>query len=95
MSVLKDQYGSDVILYDEQGREVTYRIMAEIQYQHKLYAVLQSKAMAKEGEIEVFQALQQVNGQWELETVEDEAVWEDVAELYDEMVYEKFAGQDD
>jgi uncharacterized protein YrzB (UPF0473 family) len=91
-SILKQQYGSEITLFDEQGHEVIYRILAEIPHQDKRYAILQNDAMKKEGDIEVFLLAQSSEGEWELETVDDED-WEDIAELYDEMIFRQSAGK--
>ena len=85
---LQDVYGEFVELDGSAGRTQTYRIMAELEAEGRRYAVLQSEAMRKEGDIEVFRiAIAGADGRYQLETVEDDDEWERVAELYDDLQF--------
>ncbi|WP_080840626.1 DUF1292 domain-containing protein [Cohnella massiliensis] len=64
-----------------------YRILAELSLGGNAYAVLQSDAMKKDGEIEVFRVTANAKGEPELETVEDDDEWESVAEAYDDLQF--------
>ncbi|MDG0812043.1 DUF1292 domain-containing protein [Cohnella rhizosphaerae] len=71
----------------ESGSAQVYRILAELSVNGKPYAVLQSDAMRKEGEIEVFRVLTEDASEPKLESVDDDEEWEDVAEAYDDLQF--------
>lgn len=90
--VLRKAYGDDIILFDEQNESTVYHLLKEFVYENKTYAVLQSDELKKEDEVAVFRVTQGADGEYELETIEDDDEYETVSELYDEMV---FPDQDD
>ncbi|MFC5447188.1 DUF1292 domain-containing protein [Paenibacillus aestuarii] len=90
--VLRNAYGDDIILSDEQSDSTVYRLLKEFVFEGKTYAVLQSEELKKEDEVEIFRVVQDAEGTYELETIDDDDEWETVSELYDEMV---FPAQDD
>lgn len=85
--VLRKAYGDDIILFDEQNESTVYHLLKEFVYQNHTYAVLQSDQLKKEDEVAVFRVTTGADGQYELETIEDDDEWETVSELYDEMVF--------
>lgn len=85
VSELRDAYGPEIEL---EGMAETYKILVEFQLSHASYAILQSKAMKKEDEIEVFRYVRNEE-QFLLENVEDDNEWENIAEIYDEFMYNK------
>lgn len=86
-SILRNAYGDDIILYDEQNESVIHRILSEFVYGNHTYAVLQSDELKKEDDVAIFRVVQGENEQYELETIEDDEEWETVSELYDEMMF--------
>ncbi len=86
-NLLRNAYGDDIILYDEQDESTVYRILSEFVYQNHTYAVLQSDALKKDDEVEIFRVVTGGAQQVELETIEDDDEWETVSELYDEMMF--------
>ncbi|MFC5703772.1 DUF1292 domain-containing protein [Cohnella faecalis] len=87
MSSLKQQYGDSVELTANGGKPQAYRILAEIAAGDREYAILQSEAMAKDGDIEVFRIVRGADGEADLETVEDDEEWERAAEAYDDLQF--------
>ncbi|HEY0828526.1 MAG TPA: DUF1292 domain-containing protein [Bacilli bacterium] len=87
---LSKQFGQEIELYDEQDHPVSFRILAEFSYEEEIYAILQSEELKKEDDIEIFQVSRNEQGEIDLNIVEDEDLWENIAEIYDEMV---FSGQ--
>ncbi|MDD9269796.1 DUF1292 domain-containing protein [Paenibacillus sp. GCM10023248] len=85
--VLRKAYGDDIILFDEQNESTVYHLLKEFVYEGQTYAVLQSDQLKKEDEVAVFRVTTDADGQYELETIEDDDEWETVSELYDEMVF--------
>jgi uncharacterized protein YrzB (UPF0473 family) len=86
--LLRNAYGDDIILYDEQGGSTVYRLLAEFVYGNYTYAVLQSEELKKEDEdVAIFRIVENAEQQYELETIEDDEEWETVSELYDEMMF--------
>ncbi|TMV52726.1 DUF1292 domain-containing protein [Paenibacillus mesophilus] len=85
--LLREAYGDEIELFDEQDESVAYRIMAEFRYNGSVYAVLQSDELRKEKEVAIFKISASGDGEPELETIEDDDEWETVSELYDEMSF--------
>ncbi|MBD0381757.1 DUF1292 domain-containing protein [Paenibacillus sedimenti] len=85
--VLRNAYGDDIILFDEQNESTVYHLLKEFVYGNNTYAVLQSDALKKEDDVAIFRVVKNSDEQYELETIEDDDEWETVAELYDEMVF--------
>ncbi|MFC5471677.1 DUF1292 domain-containing protein [Cohnella suwonensis] len=90
-SALREKFGDAVELLTEDGKTLEFRILAELAVGTGNYAVLQSDAMRKEDEFEVFKVVDNGDGDPQLETVEDDDEWELVAEAYDDMLF----GSDD
>lgn len=84
---LSDKFGEVVELYDEQDHPVAFRILAEFSYDEEIYAILQSEELKKEEDIEIFLVSRNEQGEFDLNIVEDEDLWENIAEIYDEMVF--------
>ena len=85
LQILKDAYGDEIALEDEGKESQPYRIMADFSVKGEAFAVLQTAAMMKHEEVEVFRIQQDPAGNIQLEIVEDNDEWEDLVELYDEM----------
>ncbi|MFC5405204.1 DUF1292 domain-containing protein [Cohnella soli] len=90
-TALRDKFGDAVELLTEDGKTLEFRILAELAVGTNNYAVLQSEAMSKEDEFEVFKVVDSGDGDPQLETVEDDDEWELVAEAYDDQLF----GSDD
>lgn len=86
LTLLKDAFGEAVEL-DGGKRMEAYRILAEFEADGKPYAILQSDAMKSRDELDVFRIRTGPDGSLELETLDDDDEWEDIAELYDEMTF--------
>jgi len=85
-SVLRETYGDEIVLVDEQEESVVFRIMAEFEHNGTLYAALQSEELKKDDEVALFR-ISGSDGKYELETIEDDDEWETVSELYDELTF--------
>jgi len=85
---LREVYGEDIVLLDEQDESQVYRILAEFEAGGRAYAVLQSDQKKKEDEVAVFRITESGPQSYELETIEDDDEYETVAELYDEMTFD-------
>jgi uncharacterized protein YrzB (UPF0473 family) len=83
---LTERFGAEVELQGADGTAV-YRILAELALDGRRYAILQSDAMRKEDDIEVFRIEVDPDGEPELATVEDDEEWEKAAEAYDDMQF--------
>lgn len=84
---LKETFGDYVELNVGEADAGTYRIMAELDVADARYAILQSEAMRKEGDIEIFRVVIGAEGEPGLETVESDEEWERVAEAYDDLQF--------
>ncbi|MBJ6362999.1 DUF1292 domain-containing protein [Paenibacillus sp. GCM10012307] len=89
--VLQEVYGREVGLVADSGNEELYRIAAEFQLGSNLYAALQTSAMKKEDELAFFRIIQLEDGEYTLESLDDEDEWEEAAEAYDELLFEEAA----
>jgi len=87
LSELRLRYGDSVELLSDEGEALTFRIAAEMALSGNRYAVLQTKDMEREGEIEVFRIIAGPGGEDELESVADDDEWELVAEAFDDMQF--------
>jgi uncharacterized protein YrzB (UPF0473 family) len=88
ITLLKETYGREVLLVDESGQEIPYTVQAEFRLGDRSYAALQSPALRKEGEVEMFLITAGADGTPELETIEDDEEWELAAETYDALLFE-------
>ncbi|GIO13612.1 hypothetical protein J19TS2_31670 [Cohnella xylanilytica] len=84
---LKSRYGDYVELDGASGESERFRILAELTVGGRSYAILQSDAMRKDGEIEPFRVVPDGNGDPSLETIEDDEEWEEVSEAYDDLLF--------
>ncbi|MDP4095228.1 DUF1292 domain-containing protein [Paenibacillus sp. P96] len=82
---LKEAFGSEVELEDEEGHSVPYSLEAEFEVGGQAYAVLRGQIAASR-EYELFRVIWQ-DGKPELTVIEDDDEWEDIAELYDECTF--------
>ncbi|MCM3746640.1 DUF1292 domain-containing protein [Paenibacillus pasadenensis] len=87
-TILKETYGREVLLIDEQGQEIPFVIQAEFSLDGHAYAALQSPAGRKEGEVEMFRIVTDPDGSPSLETIEDDEEWELAAEGYDALLFD-------
>jgi uncharacterized protein YrzB (UPF0473 family) len=85
--LLRNVYGDDIILFDEQNESTVYQLLAEFVHGKHTYAVLQSEELKKDDEFAFFRIVESGPEQYELETIEDDEEWETVSELYDEMMF--------
>jgi uncharacterized protein YrzB (UPF0473 family) len=85
---LREAYGDEIVL-TEDGREesVPHSIVLEFDVAGHSYAVLQSQDLTSNeaGEISIFRIRIIGEGEYEIETIEDDDEWEEVSELVDEM----------
>lgn len=86
-TALRQAYGDHVELHDEDGAAQSYKILAELEVNGGSYAILQSKAMQQEDEIEVFKVVTDADGEPQLETVTDAEEWELVEEAFDDSQF--------
>lgn len=82
---LREKYGEDIIL-SEDGKDepVSHRIVLEFDVQGRSYVLLRDEA-SKDAEPLVFRVVPQADGEFEIETIEDDDEWENVSELADEL----------
>ncbi|ANE47216.1 hypothetical protein SY83_14135 [Paenibacillus swuensis] len=85
-TLLRDIYGAEVILTDEQEESVVYTLLAEFALASNNYAVLQSEELKKEDDVLIFRVLIE-DGKMELETIEDDDEWDNMFDIYDEMAF--------
>jgi uncharacterized protein YrzB (UPF0473 family) len=88
ISILDPIYGTEVDLIGESGETEPFQIIAEFQLGERSYAGLQSHGMQKEDEIAFFRIVLNEGSEPELESIEDDEEWEDVAEAYDDLMFE-------
>lgn len=85
--VLRDLYGNDIVLFDEQGESTVHRIVTEFELDAQVYAALQSEALRKEQEVALFKVNVRPGEEPELETIEDDDEWETVSEIVDDRMF--------
>ncbi|TVY11961.1 DUF1292 domain-containing protein [Paenibacillus cremeus] len=84
---LREAFGDDIILYDEQQESVVYRIKSEFILGGQGYAMLEKAKPGKEDEPEIFRVARTSENELELQTIEDDDEWENIAELFDELTF--------
>ncbi|NEN83668.1 DUF1292 domain-containing protein [Paenibacillus elgii] len=84
---LRETFGDDIILYDEEQESVVYRIVSELILGDQGYAMLEKAKAGKEDEPEIYRVTRKDDGELELETIEDDDEWENVSELFDELTF--------
>jgi uncharacterized protein YrzB (UPF0473 family) len=87
VEIIRNIHGEYLVLFDEQGQEIEYTLLQEIDLDGKVYAYLKQTDVKDDDDIEVFRASLTPDGSYELETIEDDEEWETVAEIFDEMFY--------
>lgn len=84
-NLLKDEYGSEISLFDENENEHSFHLILELIAGDKHYAYFQSADESdEEGDIEVLEVVKNEAGELDLEFIEDDEEWESAAELFDE-----------
>ncbi|HZG83932.1 DUF1292 domain-containing protein [Paenibacillus sp.] len=84
---LQEAYGEDIVL-SEDGKEgdSVFRIVVEFDWNGRSYAVLRpADDKADDDEPSVFRVTPAGDGEYEIETIEDDEEWENVSELADEL----------
>lgn len=84
---VKDVIGTTLELTDEGGKPSYYVLEQEFDVAGKSYAVLVSDEPSSSKEPEIFQVVQDDEGQLELVTIDDDDEWESISELYDELTF--------
>lgn len=79
-NLLKEHYGSEITLYDEQNNQHLFNLLLELIANNKHYAYFQSPD-SEEGEVEVLEVIYN-NGEIDLEFIDDDE-WEEASELFD------------
>ena len=85
-NLLRDQFGEEVILFNDQEQSNRYRILHEFTLHRQSYAVMQSERPYGDEDYEIFR-INSSDGGIEIETIEDDEEWENIAEIYDEIVF--------
>ncbi|MCI3923686.1 DUF1292 domain-containing protein [Paenibacillus sp. TRM 82003] len=82
---LREAYGDDVVL-SEDGQEgaAVHKIVLEFDLGEQSYVVLKPEDES-EDEASVFRVVPSADGEFDIETIEDDEEWENVSELVDEM----------
>lgn len=85
---LRDVYGDEIILTEEGGEgSSAYKLMLEFEIHDRRYAVLRSEGgKPDDAEPVVYRVTPAAEGEYEIETIEDDEEWENVSELVDEMM---------
>lgn len=87
LNTLKEAFGNEIELVGEEGEVQSYVIKVEFQLGETSYAALQSEAMRKEDEVELFRVILSGHEEPQLETIEDDDEWEAASEAYDDMLF--------
>ncbi|MDF2669466.1 MAG: hypothetical protein K0R67_1772 [Paenibacillus sp.] len=87
VTTLRDIYGKDIVLFDEQGESTVHRIITEFTFESQTYTALQSEALRKEHEVALFKVIVKPGEEPELQTIEDDDEWETISELVDDRMY--------
>lgn len=86
---LREAYGDELVLSADGGEEeAVHRIVMEFDVAGRSYAVLRPDQAADGEDPLVFLVTKQGEGEYELETIDDDDEWEDVSELVDELLLE-------
>lgn len=85
-SRLRDAYGEEIELTeDDRDTAVIYKIALEFDVRGRSYAVLRAEETSGDDEIMLYRVKHVGEGEYEIETIEDDDEWEDISELVDEM----------
>jgi uncharacterized protein YrzB (UPF0473 family) len=83
---LRDAYGDDIVLSEDgQDDASVHKIVLEFDIVGKSYAVLRAEDASLDDENFVFRVMPAGDGEFEIETIEDDEEWENISELVDEM----------
>ncbi|TLS53599.1 DUF1292 domain-containing protein [Paenibacillus antri] len=86
---LRETYGDDIVLFedDDAEGERVHKIVLEFDLGDRSYVVLRPEDAAadEDDETSVFRVTPAGEGEFEIETIEDDEEWENVSELVDEM----------
>ncbi len=85
---LRETYGEEIVLFedDDAEGERVQKIVMEFDVAGRSYVVLRPEdADADDDETSVFRVTPAGEGEFEIETIEDDEEWENVSELVDEM----------
>lgn len=84
---LRDIYGDELVL-TEGGREgaSVYKLVLEFEIEGSMYVVLQAEdGVPDRDEPLVYRVTASSDGDYEIETIQDDEEWENISELVDEM----------
>ncbi|MEI7025306.1 DUF1292 domain-containing protein [Paenibacillus sp. y28] len=87
VQVLRERFGQEVVLVDDEGESVVFRILTEFSLGKVMYAALQTDELERRNEFGLYRIGMNRGGEPELETIEDDDEWENVSELVDEMLF--------
>jgi hypothetical protein len=95
-NVLRDAFGDDIILLNASYSSESHRILAEFKLDDQLYVVLQTASQRNEDE-PLFMRVTQIPQEpyYELENIENDEEWENVAETYDELLFSAVASDEE
>ncbi|PTX58444.1 uncharacterized protein DUF1292 [Melghirimyces profundicolus] len=87
LNILENELGRELVLADEEGvdRDSRYRILRELEVGGRHYAVLGDPD--REDDDAFLFRVNDLDGDWRLEHVEDDNEWDNVADALDEMLY--------
>jgi len=84
---LKQAYGQELELTADDGSSMLFSIKAEFKLGEAVYAALQSEAMRREDEVELFRVIGGDGSDPQLETIENDEEWEAASEAYDDLMF--------
>ena len=75
------------VLLDESGNEITFEVVGECVYKKKTYYAIVNPEECEEGAFENYLIIREekVNGEPSFDFIEDDDVFDDVADLFDDM----------
>ncbi len=82
-NILNEQYGAEITLSDEEGKDYVFHLILELVADGKHYAYFQEKNN-EVNDIEVLEVVKDVDGALDLITIDDDDEWESAVELFDE-----------
>jgi len=84
--VLRDAYGTEIVLFDDKDQSAVYHLLYEFALGDRFYAALLPE-FGDEDEPVFFRIGRGERGEAELESIDDEDEWETVSEIYDEWAF--------
>ncbi|HZG56402.1 DUF1292 domain-containing protein [Paenibacillus sp.] len=83
---LREAYGDEIVLSEDgEDQEGAHKIVMEFDVAGRSYVVLRPEEAGDGEELSVFRVTPAADGEYDIETIEDDEEWEDVTELVDEM----------